>query len=45
MKNRIFLYKRNSKGFKIIIDPVGVILSPLYIADDDWFKWVEPKLV
>lgn len=30
MENRIFFCKRNSIEVKVIIDPTGVILSPLY---------------
>jgi hypothetical protein len=30
MENRIFFCKRNGKEVKVIIDPTGVMLSPLY---------------
>jgi hypothetical protein len=30
MENRIFFCKRNGKEVKVIFDPTGVMLSPLY---------------
>jgi len=30
MENRIFFCERSGKTVKVIIDPTGVILSPLY---------------
>lgn len=40
-KNRVFCCKKNNEIIKLILDPVGVILSPLYAVD--WSNCVEEK--
>lgn len=43
MRNRVFICVVGVKKIKVILDPVGVILSPLYISNIDLSNCVEEK--